>query len=46
MWDWVGKQPKRERKSWESYEIDKGLYPYWTKEAIKDGFWSSAKSEV
>jgi len=46
MWDWVGSQPKRERKSWESYEIDEGLYPYWTKEAIKDGFWVSAKSEV
>jgi UDP-glucose 4-epimerase len=29
MWDWALKQPNRERKSWDSYELDKGLYDYW-----------------
>lgn len=29
MWQWALKQPKRHRKSWESYEIDRGIYSYW-----------------
>ena len=29
MWDWAKKQPSREQKRWETYEIDKGLYSYW-----------------
>ncbi len=31
MWAWACQQPRRHRKSWESYEIDKGLYDYWKK---------------
>ena len=31
MWEWACRQPKRHRKSWESYEIDRGLYGYWRK---------------
>ena len=29
MWDWAKKQPIKERKFWESYEIEKGIYSYW-----------------
>ena len=29
MWDWAKKQPMRRQKLWDSYELDKGLYPYW-----------------
>jgi len=29
MWDWAQKQPNRERHSWNSYEVTKGLYSYW-----------------
>ena len=29
MWSWVNAQPRRERKLWESYEIDKGVYSFW-----------------
>jgi UDP-glucose 4-epimerase len=31
MWEWVKKQPKRERFIWPSYEIDRGIYSYWKK---------------
>ena len=31
MWNWACRQPKRHRKTWGSYEIDKGLYDYWRK---------------
>jgi UDP-glucose 4-epimerase len=31
MWRWAQTQPVRPRKSWERYEIDKGLYGYWRK---------------
>ena len=36
MWEWAQKQPKRERFVWSNYEIDKGLYPYWTQENLID----------
>jgi len=39
MWKWAIKQPKRLRRSWDLYEIDKGLYPYWQPEALKDGYY-------
>lgn len=29
MWEWVKKQPKRERFKWMEYEINKGIYSYW-----------------
>lgn len=29
MWEWAQKQPKRERFSWEKYELDKGIYSFW-----------------
>lgn len=29
MWVWAKNQPKRERKSWESYEVEKGIYDFW-----------------
>ena len=29
MWEWVKKQPMRERFVWSEYELDKGIYSYW-----------------
>jgi len=29
MWKWANSQPKRERKLWSSYELDKGIYDFW-----------------
>jgi len=29
MWEWAKKQPNREQKIWESYELDKNIYDYW-----------------
>ena len=29
MWNWILTQPKRERKVWETYELDKGIYSFW-----------------
>jgi UDP-glucose 4-epimerase len=29
MWDWAQKQPERPRQSWDSYELDKGIYDFW-----------------
>lgn len=29
MWEWAKLQPKKERKKWESYELEKGIYSYW-----------------
>ena len=31
MWNWAKKQPKRERFTWTSYEIENGIYSYWKK---------------
>ena len=31
MWEWVQKQPMKERFVWEEYELDKGIYEYWKK---------------
>lgn len=31
MWEWAKQQPKRERREWDSYELDKGLYGFWKK---------------
>lgn len=41
MWSWATQQPKRPRQIWESYEVDKGLYPYWKKEALQDGYYKT-----
>jgi len=29
MWEWAQKQPKRLRKEWDSYELEKGIYNFW-----------------
>jgi UDP-glucose 4-epimerase len=29
MWDWAQKQPKRERKLWQEYELESGIYDFW-----------------
>lgn len=29
MWAWAKEQPRRERKEWDKYELDKGLYGFW-----------------
>jgi len=29
MWEWAKRQPKRERKLWDYYELDEGIYSYW-----------------
>ena len=29
MWNWAIKQPNREQKLWDKYELDKGIYDYW-----------------
>ena len=31
MWEWAQQQPKRERFTWPSYELDKGIYSFWKK---------------
>jgi len=31
MWAWAQQQPRRERKEWPVYELDKGIYSYWKK---------------
>ena len=31
MWHWAKNQPERERKEWEEYELDKGIYGFWKK---------------
>lgn len=31
MWEWAKTQPKRPRKEWDSYEIEKGIYGFWKK---------------
>lgn len=31
MWSWAKDVPNKEQFSWENYEIDRGLYPYWRK---------------
>ncbi len=31
MWQWASQQPKRERKEWDAYELDKGMYGFWKK---------------
>jgi UDP-glucose 4-epimerase len=39
MWEWAINQPKRPRQIWDTYELDKGLYPYWSKDALQDGYY-------
>ena len=29
MWKWAIMQPKRKLQTWDSYELEKGLYSYW-----------------
>jgi len=31
MWEWAKRQPPKNRKFWESYEIEKGMYDFWKK---------------
>lgn len=31
MWDWAQQQPKRTRKEWDQYELEKGMYGFWKK---------------
>jgi len=34
MWDWAQKQPKRDRFTWESFELEKNIYNFWK---VKNG---------
>jgi UDP-glucose 4-epimerase len=29
MWEWALQQPKRERREWDTYELNKGMYASW-----------------
>lgn len=29
MWQWAKQQPKRTQKSWDHYELEKGIYGFW-----------------
>lgn len=29
MWEWLQEQPTRERKVWDKYEVNKGIYSFW-----------------
>ncbi len=31
MWEWAKIQPRRERKEWDKYELEKGIYTFWKK---------------
>ena len=31
MWEWAQQQPKRTRKEWDQYELEKGMYGFWKK---------------
>ena len=31
MWEWAKQQPHRERFTWGSYELEKGIYSFWKK---------------
>lgn len=31
MWEWAKQQPKRTRKEWDQYELEKGMYGFWKK---------------
>jgi len=31
MWNWAKEQPKRPRREWDNYEIERGLYGFWKK---------------
>ena len=31
MWEWAKNQPKRERKEFGKFEVEKGIYDYWKK---------------
>lgn len=34
MWEWVKLQPNRPRQIWSSYELDKGIYPFWKTDVL------------
>jgi UDP-glucose 4-epimerase len=34
MWEWVKLQPIRPRQIWDTYELDKGIYPFWKKDVL------------
>jgi UDP-glucose 4-epimerase len=34
MWEWVKQQPERPRQVWKEYELDKGIYEFWKKDAL------------
>ena len=29
MWQWAKQQPQRPQKSWDTYELEKGIYGFW-----------------
>ena len=31
MWNWAKAQPTRDRFVWPDYELDKGIYSFWSK---------------
>ena len=34
MWQWALRQPERPRQVWSRYELEKGIYEYWQKDAL------------
>jgi UDP-glucose 4-epimerase len=34
MWQWAQTQPLRPRQVWSGYELDTGIYPFWTQAAL------------
>jgi UDP-glucose 4-epimerase len=34
MWNWIQKEPNRERKEWKKLELDKNLYNFWKQDII------------
>lgn len=39
MWDWAKTVKMRPRFVWDTYELSQNLYPFWEKEALKDGYY-------
>lgn len=43
MWDWAKRQPNRPRQVWGTYELEKGIYPFWKKEVLASEALSGVK---
>ncbi len=40
MWTWAQTQPLRDRFIWSKYELDKGIYSYWSPAALQPGYFT------